>query len=297
MAVLKDSWEDSKVVPRLARCFGSEVSTERGVKQGDVTSPLFFNLMIDAILRAVEVMMTAEIGPHVKPTLNFYADDGRLGGDDPALLQSYLDKFLELFAATGLEVNAIKTVSMTSRPNFRWPAHKIGAYNRRLSGEPVEFEARLTVLEECEVCARTMQHRCLKRHMKEYHSEVMNFEPPSLYSPSPARRGPRHFNVTWNEDDEMVDCPVPLCEKVCPSQSNMRLHFSYRHYDQTLSVNGDTRSYEKCELCMMYAQPANMAKHQDSEFCRLGNTRRQTRAMVAEAMLPAPTFYVDGLCR
>jgi hypothetical protein len=27
---------------------------------------------------------------------------------------------------------------------------------------------------------------------------------------------------------------------------------------------------------MMYAQPANMAKHQELEFCRLGNTRRQT---------------------
>jgi hypothetical protein len=39
--------------------------------------------------------MTAEIGPHVKATLNFYADDGRLAGDD-RLLQSYLDKFLEL---------------------------------------------------------------------------------------------------------------------------------------------------------------------------------------------------------
>jgi hypothetical protein len=32
--------------------------------------------MIDAILRAAEVMMMAEHGPHEKPTLNFYADDG-----------------------------------------------------------------------------------------------------------------------------------------------------------------------------------------------------------------------------
>jgi hypothetical protein len=101
MAVLKDSWEDSKVVPRLARCFGKAVSTERGVKRGDVTSPLSFNLMIDAMLRATEVMMLAQHGDHEKPTLNFYADDGRLGGKDPALLQSDLDQFLELFAATG----------------------------------------------------------------------------------------------------------------------------------------------------------------------------------------------------
>jgi hypothetical protein len=33
--------------------------------------------MIDAILRAVEVMMTAEIGPH-ETDLELHADDGRL---------------------------------------------------------------------------------------------------------------------------------------------------------------------------------------------------------------------------
>jgi hypothetical protein len=47
----------------------------------------FFNLMIDAILRAAEVMMMAEHGPHEnRPEL--YADDGRIGGR-PELIQSY----------------------------------------------------------------------------------------------------------------------------------------------------------------------------------------------------------------
>jgi hypothetical protein len=41
MDVLKDSWEDSIVVPRLAKCFGHPVPTERGLKRGDITSPLF----------------------------------------------------------------------------------------------------------------------------------------------------------------------------------------------------------------------------------------------------------------
>ena len=80
--------------------------------------------------------MMAAHGTHEKPTLHFYADDGRFGGDNPDLIQAYLDKFLELFEAVGLEVNAIKTVSMTSSPTFRWSAHTIGVYTRRLSGEP-----------------------------------------------------------------------------------------------------------------------------------------------------------------
>jgi hypothetical protein len=41
MKVLKDSWTDSVAVPRLAKCYDKQVPTARGVKQGDVTSPLF----------------------------------------------------------------------------------------------------------------------------------------------------------------------------------------------------------------------------------------------------------------
>jgi hypothetical protein len=102
---------------------------------------------------------------------HWYADDGRIGGDNPDLIQSYLDKFLELFAVVGLQVNAIKTVSMTSSPNFRWPAHTIGAYSHRLSGEPVMYQAREMVLEECEVCGKSMQHRSLKRHVTDQHTQ------------------------------------------------------------------------------------------------------------------------------
>jgi hypothetical protein len=91
MKVLKDSWEDSGC-PKIGEVLREDVSTQRGVKQGDVTSPLFFNLLIDAILRAVETMMEEELGPHEKPTLHFYADDGRIGGGDPDLIQKYLDK-------------------------------------------------------------------------------------------------------------------------------------------------------------------------------------------------------------
>jgi hypothetical protein len=82
--------------------------------------------MIDAILRAAEVMMMLRSVP-MRTDLELYADDGRLGGR-PELLQSYLDKSWNTLRSGGPEVNAIKTVSMTSRPNFRWPAHKIGEH-------------------------------------------------------------------------------------------------------------------------------------------------------------------------
>jgi hypothetical protein len=73
--------------------------------------PFVFNLMIDAILRAADV--DDERDSLVKPTIHFYADDGRFAGDNRNLIQAFLDKFWT-FAAVGLEVNASKTVSMTS---------------------------------------------------------------------------------------------------------------------------------------------------------------------------------------
>ena len=71
----------------------------------------------------------------------------------------------------------------------------------------------------------------------------------------------------------------------------MRRHFCTRHYNQTLSFNEET-TYEKCELCMMYVRPAKLAKHQTTKLCQEGNVRRQTRARIATAQLPAPTFYI-----
>jgi hypothetical protein len=125
------------------------------------------------------------------------------------------------------------------------------------------------------------------------HPNVLNFTPPSLYSPSPARPAPRHFDVTWNPDDEMMECPASLCQLWCPTMDKMRAHFHSRHYEQGLSFNGDTRSYEKCELCMKYIQPKNEARHQRTVLCRKGNERRQKRARITAALLPAPTFYID----
>jgi hypothetical protein len=67
MLMLKDRGK----ILRLFRDWRSATERKHGeVKAGDVTS--FFNLMIDAILRAADVMMTNEIGPQlVKPTIHF----------------------------------------------------------------------------------------------------------------------------------------------------------------------------------------------------------------------------------
>jgi hypothetical protein len=81
------------------------------------------------------------------------------------------------------------------------------------------------------------------------------------------------------------------CFRINSTETQMRQYFCTRHYDHGLSFNGET-TYDKCELCMMYVRPVKLAKHQATKLCQEGNVRRQKRAMIAAAQLPAPTFYI-----
>jgi hypothetical protein len=110
---LDHSWEGSGVVPRKLGRYGRNlIRTERGVKQGDIPSPTFFNLVVDLVIRAEEAARLREGGMDVK--VAFYADDGRIGGEDPVAVQESLHRFVDLFARMGLQMNAAKTEAMVS---------------------------------------------------------------------------------------------------------------------------------------------------------------------------------------
>ena len=48
-------WDGQKVVRNAGKCFGRTFNTERGVTQGDPISPKIFNIVVDAVLRAVHL--------------------------------------------------------------------------------------------------------------------------------------------------------------------------------------------------------------------------------------------------
>jgi hypothetical protein len=92
------------------------------------------------------------------------------------------------FAAVGLEVKAKRARRVDDvRPNFRWPAHHWSIQPPTKRGT---CDVRCQTYGTGGVCLSqaTEQHRCLKRTHERQHPEVMDFEPPSLYSPSPATR-------------------------------------------------------------------------------------------------------------
>jgi hypothetical protein len=261
--VLKDSWEDSKVVPRLVKCYGRRIAEE---SSGGRYVSVVFNLLIDAILRAVETMME-EARSHEKPTYTSMQTTAALVVVTPT---SFRSTSTNAWNSSKRWASEVVEQTVTSHPNFRWPGHTIGAYNRRLSGEPVDYELRTTVLEECEVCGLEMQlPRPTYKRAAQGSAELC----PTICTHHHLREeGPRHFDITW-DDEEMES---PLCAMTPTTHDAMRQHFCYRHYDQGLSFNED-RSYDKCDLCK-HVRPARLAEHQESKLCKAGNARRKTRS-------------------
>ena len=77
------------IVPKAGKGLGSEFGTERGLTQGEPTPPMIFNIVVDAVVRAVLNLVYSPQEAHHgtgwtagETNLVFYADAGRIAGWD-----------------------------------------------------------------------------------------------------------------------------------------------------------------------------------------------------------------------
>jgi Reverse transcriptase (RNA-dependent DNA polymerase) len=165
MRFFENCWDGSFVAPRAASTYGPRVPVKAGVRQGDVISPLLFNIVVDAILRWTD-KEKPELLERVQKI--FYADDGRIAGEDGDETQEVLDFVADGFERMALEVNTRKTVSMTNRLKFRNTNIAFSAKLRAQLQVP-EYRERWNKEVECEVCGDIVQNRSLKRHCMHAH--------------------------------------------------------------------------------------------------------------------------------
>jgi hypothetical protein len=87
-------WGRHTVIPRASGYHGRAFRGTRGVTQGDIISPMIFNLVLDCIIKAwkLEHPEKAEIIQAI-----FYADNGLLQTEDAEAIQEALDEFTEYF--------------------------------------------------------------------------------------------------------------------------------------------------------------------------------------------------------
>ena len=50
-SIIDALWEHELMAPKSGSCFGSPFHAYRGVRQGDIISPIIFNIVVDAVLR------------------------------------------------------------------------------------------------------------------------------------------------------------------------------------------------------------------------------------------------------
>eukprot|EP00979_Chaetoceros_neogracilis_P016340 scaffold7755_cov149-Chaetoceros_neogracile.AAC.1 len=106
LRIISRIWEGDTMVPMQSGYYGRSFHAERGVKQGDILSPLIFNIMVDAVVRNWRHIHNPE---GVEDMAVFYADDGTLTGTDAEALQRALDTMTRDFKSLGLQMNAEKT--------------------------------------------------------------------------------------------------------------------------------------------------------------------------------------------
>ncbi|MGL4351544.1 MAG: RNA-directed DNA polymerase [Plesiomonas shigelloides] len=278
---LDNSWDGSGVVPRKLGRYGRNViRTDRGVKQGDIPSPTFFNLVVDLVIRAEEAARLESGGGDVRVV--FYADDGRLGGEDPLLVQASLTRFVDLFARMGLQMNAVKTEAMVSSPVVKEIRIREGAYQRKMRGSGPEYVERSSAVMQCPIagCGKAIQKRSMARHIRNQHPGE---RPPRLELEdivSPVRPIRQAYSV--DKFQGKSSCPVAGCVYECATSTQMRRHFLYRHPDDQIHVIGEEGQYVKCPDCGQMVREPISAKHRQSKLCRAGLLRSTARKQQQE---------------
>ena len=277
MHVLWECWQDSSIVPRKAGQYGRVVRTERGVQQGDVISPLLFNLVVDAVVQAVDDEWHCEAAEGTV-AVSFYADDGRIGRYDQTAVQKYMDICMDLFGRMGLEMNAVKTETLSSVTNNQRTRISHGAYKWRRRGTGAEYKQRFKQQGTCPICGDELQLWSLLRHIRMQHPRVPppHLELEDICSP-PQEEGVWMYHVRMEPRGAKVLCPVARCLYDTGKPAEMRSHFMYRHTHHYLCINGD--NYVKCPECSRMVTLAMMEKHTQTAQCKQGVRRQLSREL------------------
>ena len=123
--LLSHCWGSQHIVPKVGRFLGKVFGMGRGVTQRDPASPMIFNIMVDAVVRAVleevcgpQGSQYGEVWAPGEKNLVFYVDDVLIAGREHIWVQDAMTMTVGFFWQMGLENNTEKTKSMVCTPGF-----------------------------------------------------------------------------------------------------------------------------------------------------------------------------------
>jgi hypothetical protein len=280
-------WAGDRMVPRQAGYYGRAFRASRGVRQGDIMSPVIFNIMVDAVIRHWRFVHRNEMGE----TPIFYADDGLIAGTDPALIQKYLDTMILGFDSLGLKMNAIKTEYMVATGTSMANRLSTVAYNRKITKIGKSHRERQSEKIICSLCGSTCNRANMKNHQKTRKCALMAV----TYSPSTQEQQRVEEEAEVEEAvlapatydqvsiplgcDEDTPCPVPNCvfkvnRNVKRKRMTMRTHFMNRHPSDTIAIV-EEGLLPRCSGCGWFGRTATNESHRSSLGCYTNSEKRR----------------------
>ena len=175
--ILQTFWDNHEIATKQAGFYGEPFKATRGVTQGDIISPMLFNIAVDAVIRRWEKLKEMEevatVGSEGRNDCTFYVDDGRFGSHTPACIQRSLDIFADLFQRVGLRLNAKKTKWMVTKDRIGKAKMSKEAYDRKTGRGGRTHREREEETVTCACCGDRVQRKSLRLHMRHQHGREL----------------------------------------------------------------------------------------------------------------------------
>jgi hypothetical protein len=223
-------WDAELIIPKSGGYFGEPFHARRGVQQGDIISPVIFNIVVNAIVREWYACMN--IGTVIEGTFGlgttFYADDGRLSGTDPVRLQQGLTIVADLFKRMGLCLNTNKTKAMVYFGGAGSKRMSAEAYARCFDKFLLTQRQRAAEKVSCPQCNKRMNRQHLPLHQHEAHGLPLLHMPPI---PDETTSQTYHVDFPLPLVSEIrIPCPVPDCPYPgATTHTKLQQHFRNVH--------------------------------------------------------------------
>jgi hypothetical protein len=312
LRIISKIWEGDTMVPRQLGYFGKPFRAHRGVRQGDIISPLIFNIMVDAVVRHWRHLKQDPTDESVV----FYADDGLLTGTDAVLAQDSIDILTKGFASLGLKMNATKTEFLVMKGGHSTVQIAPAAYARIVTGDGLTHRQRSLEKVQCIKCGSVVNRQGLPKHQLTAKCKKLSatYDPSNIPHPvheSVASEQPDH-TAPLNEGSNRytvsiptlcstpVACPVPGClfqvgAHKSAKRLTMRKHFQTRHMADMIVI-AEEGELPQCPHCGFFGDTVGTERHLQSQDCQRNTERRRRyfNLLHRDETVGNATFTVNG---
>ena len=296
-------WEGDTMIPKQAGFFGKPFRARRGVRQGDIMSPIIFNIVADAVIREWEVLVEEDENIDSIIGSLFYADDGVLSGNDALDIQKAMNILTNVFSRVGLQMNATKTKAMVMTGGKVNAPISDRAYSRKITGiGNTSREIRLQKI-ECKLCGARISNAGLSKHQssrkcqlaaKSYATHLAD----DLARPTPPQEQPTMRNYVPREFSFslvkgcMTGCPLEGCPATFKTPDLMRKHFRRRHPLDTVIIE-EEGPLPKCPQCGLFQRYVGTL-HQNTKECQQFAIIQANRILGEEQKTAKQTIFTIG---